>query len=138
MSTERVYYSDVNGIRVGNRELVFGERRYSPRNVASASIATERRRTWPGYLMMAVGGVLMGYAFINIDYTVAFAGVAGFLGGSFYIRRRRPTYALRLVTSKGPVLVVASKNKAFLDDIKTAVDRAIDAARTPRVERTEG
>ena len=138
MSTDRVYYSDVNGIRIGNRELVFGDRKWSPKNVGSATIATERRRAWPGYLMMIIGGVIMGYAIVNVDYSVAFMGVAGFLGGSFYIRRRRPTYALQLVTNKGPVLVVASKDKAFLEDIKKAIERALDETHMPKVESGEG
>jgi hypothetical protein len=132
MTNERVYYSDANGIRVGNREMVFGDKRYAPRNVTSSAIATERRRTWPGYMMMLAGAAIMGYAISQVDYSVAMLGVAAFLGGSFYIRRRRPTYALQLTTAKGPVLVVASKNKAFLDGIKGAVDKAIAAAQAPR------
>ena len=138
MTTDRVYYSDVNGIRIGNRELVFGDRKWSPKNVGSASIATERRRAWPGYMMMVIGAIIMGYAIVNIDYSFGFMGVAGFLGGSFYIRRRRPTYALQLVTSKGPVLVLASKDKPFLEDVKKAVDRALIESRSPKVESPEG
>jgi hypothetical protein len=57
------------------------------------------------------------------------AGAAGFMGGSFYFTRHKPRYAIRLTTTKGEFLVVASRKKPFLEEIKEALDRAMDLAR---------
>jgi hypothetical protein len=130
MTNERVFYSDSNGIRVGTIEMVFAKHRYGTRNVASASIETERRRRWPGIMMMVFGAAVLGFGLIVDAYQTSMMGAAAFAGGTFYFSRRKPTYGLRLNTAKGPVFVVASRNKWFLEQVKEAVDRSIDASRT--------
>ena len=134
MTTERIFYSDSNGIRIGTVEMVFAQHRYGTRNVVSASIEQAARRMWPGMTMMVIGGALLGAGYISGSYQAMMMGAAGFLGGSMYFSRRKPTYALRLITAKGPVLVVASKRRPFLDEIKTAVDRAIDTVKAVKFQ----
>jgi hypothetical protein len=129
MTTERIYYSDSNGIRIGTAELVFAKHRYGTRNVASVSIETAARRKWPGIMAMVIGAALLTAGYFSDAFQTMLLGAAAFLGGSMFFSRRKPTYGLRLMTAKGPVFVVASKRKVFLDEIKTAIDRAIDAAR---------
>jgi hypothetical protein len=128
MTTERIYYSDSNGIRIGNVEIVFASKRYGTRNVASASIETETRRKWPGMTMMVVGWALVAGGFWVDSFQTMLMGAAAALGGSMYFSRRKPTYALRLNTAKGSAFVLASRRKDFLEEVKAAVDKAIDAA----------
>lgn len=129
MTNERVFYSDSNGIRVGTAQMVFAKHRYRTRDVASASIETERRRRWPGITMMVLGAIVLGFGLTVDAYQTSMMGAAAFAGGTFYFSRRKPTYGLRLNTEKGPVFVVASRNKLFLEQVKEAVDRSIDISR---------
>lgn len=129
MTTERIFYSDANGIRIGTVEMAFGNKRYGTRNVSSAIIETQTRRRWPGLSMIFVGWALLAAGFLSDSFETMLLGAAAFLGGSMYFSRRKPTYGLRLDTGKGPVYVVASKRKLFLDEIKEAIDRSIDASR---------
>ncbi len=108
--------------------MEFAKKRYSTRDVSSASIDSESRRAWPGVSIMAVGIGLLLSGYIADSFQTMMMGSAAFLGGSMYFRRRKPTYGLRLHMTDGPVIVVASRRKAFLEEIKAAVDRAIDTA----------
>jgi hypothetical protein len=121
MTNERIFYSDSNGIRIGTTEMTFAAHKYGTRNVSSASIETESRRKWPGMMMMVIGWALLVGGFWADSFQTMMMGAAGFAGGSFY---------LRLNTGKGPVFVVASRRKEFLEQIKEAVDRSIDASRS--------
>jgi hypothetical protein len=130
MTNERIFYSDSNGIRIGTTEMTFAAHKYGTRNVSSASIETESRRKWPGIMIMVIGWALLVGGFWADSFQTMMMGAAGFAGGSFYFSRRKPTYGLRLNTRKGPVFVVASRRKEFLEQIKEAVDRSIDASRS--------
>ena len=129
MASERVFYSDVNGIRVGTHEAAFGDQKYGTRSIQVARIVTEQRRSWPGMLVMVLGWALIMGGYLSDSMDMMIAGAAGFLGGSFYFTRHKPRYAIRLTTTKGEFLVVASRKKPFLEEIKEALDRAMDAAR---------
>ena len=130
MASERIFYSDSNGIRIGTAEMTFADRKYGTRNVSSASIETEKRRKWPGIMVMAVGWALLVSGFWADSFQTMMMGAAGFAGGSFYFSRRKPTYGLRLNTATGSVFVVASRQKEFLEQLKEAVDRSVNASRT--------
>jgi hypothetical protein len=107
--------------------MEFANQKFGTRNVSSASIETENRRRWPGIMMMVVGAAILVAGFASGSSQTMLMGAAGFMGGSMYFTRRKPKYGLRLNTSKGPVFVLASRNKAFMDQVKEAVDRSIDA-----------
>jgi hypothetical protein len=132
MTSERVFYSDVNGIRAGTHEIAFGERKYGTRSISRAQIVTEQRRSWPGIIVMVIGWALIGGGYLNGSTDMMIAGAAGFLGGSFYFKRHKPRYAIRLSTTKGDFLVVASGNKPFLEEVLAAIHRAMDALRADR------
>ena len=128
MSSERTLYADANGVRIGTTQLVFGQHSYATRNVSSANVVTEERRRWPGSAMMGVGGVLLVIGFLSSPTLLLFGAVA-FASGSFYFSRRRPTYAVRIVTSQGAALVLASRQRAYVESVRGAIVRAIDEAR---------
>lgn len=130
MTSERVFYSDSNGIRIGTHEIAFGGEKYGTRSISVARIVTEQRRSWPGMLVMVFGWTLIVGGFISSSTDTMIAGAAGFAGGSFYFTRHKPRYAIRLSTTKGEFLVVASRKKPFLEEILTAIERAMETART--------
>ena len=127
MTSERVFYSDANGIRIGTQQVVFGDQRYGTRSISSASVVTESRRSWPGMMVMVIGGILLVFGFLTDTTQPMVMGAGGFAGGSFYFGRHKPRYAIRLVTSNGDFLVVASRRKPFLEEIKAALDRAMSS-----------
>ncbi|MDA1035292.1 MAG: DUF6232 family protein [Chloroflexi bacterium] len=133
MADERVFYSDANHIRVGTREAVFGNHKYGTRNIESVGIATQERRIWPGVMAFIAAGILITLGYVTNSTQWIFMGAASFTGGTFFFRRRKITYGVRIVTNKGPVLVLASKQKPYVDDVKLAIERAIEATRAEAV-----
>jgi len=133
MTDERVFYSDANHIRVGTRAAVFGNHKYGTRNIESVSIATEERRIWPGVLAIIGAAVLITIGYIGNSVQWVFMGAASFTGGTFFFRRRKATYGVRIVTNKGPALVLASRQKSYVDDVKFAIERAIEATQVEAV-----
>ena len=129
MADERVFYSDANHIRVGTRDAVFGNHKYGTRNIESVSIATQERRIWPGVMAFIAAGILIVIGYMTTSTQWVLMGAASFTGGTFFFKRRKHTYGVRIVTSKGPVLVLASKQKSYVDDVKFAIERAIEATR---------
>ncbi len=129
MADERVFYADANRNRIGTREAVFGNHKYGTRNIQSVSIATQERRIWPGVMAMIAAGILIAAGYITNSLQWVFMGAASFTGGTFFFRRRRPTYAVRIVTNKGSALVLATKQKHYVDQVKLAIERAIEATR---------
>lgn len=129
MADERVFYSDANRVRIGTREAVFGSHKYGTRNIQAVSIATQERRIWPGVFAYIGAGVLIVAGYVSNDVQWVFMGAASFTGGTFFFRRRKITYGVRLTTNKGVVLVLATKQKAYVDDVKLAIERAMEATR---------
>lgn len=133
MADERVFYSDANRVRIGTRDAVFGNHKYGTRNIQSVVIATQERRIWPGVMAFMAAGVLIVIGYITNSTQWVLMGAASFTGGTFFFKRRRPTYGVRIVTNKGPVLVLASKQKSYVDDVKFAIERAIEATQAEPV-----
>ena len=129
MSDERTYFANANGVRIGTSRLVFGSTAYATRNVTSASILREGPPMWPGYLVMAIGGVMFFYGLLA-GSVWGFIGVAGIMSGQFNLLRRRAklAYGIRIVTPKGPVIALASRNRTYIQQVTTAVLKAVAAA----------
>ena len=130
MTEERVFYADANGVRISASRLVFGSHTYATRNVSSAFFIEERGITWPAYLVIVGGLGLLAWGALGSPTW----GVVGFLGivsGLFNLSRkkRRRNYSIRLTTAKGPVLVLASRNRAYVDRIVPALHKAMALAR---------
>ena len=79
-------------------------------------------------MMMGIGAVLLGLALATDFGPFTVTGIVAFLSGSFYFRRKRPTFAVRIVTNKGPYLVVASKRKYYVEQVRVSIDKAIEEA----------
>ena len=116
---------------------MFGNHKYGTRNIESVSIATQERRIWPGMMAFIAAGILIATGYITNSVQWIFMGAASFTGGTFFFRRRKTTYGVRIVTNKGPILVLASKQKSYVDDVMFAIERAIEASH-PQVPQAEG
>ncbi len=124
MSSERVFYTDANGIRIGTAHAAFGERTYATRDIRSVSLARDRPTRWPGVLVLFLGtGVLVWGAMFNSTWMLV--GAAGAFSGSLYVRRRKTTYGVRVVTDDGPAIAFTSSNRRYVDQVVTAVRRAM-------------
>ena len=128
VTSERVFYADANGVSIGTGQAVFGEHAYATRNITSVSVVSSRRKEWPALVVMVIGWALIGFGFVFSTPGMMLVGGGGVLSGSLYFTRRRATFAVRIVTNKGPMLVLASKRRPYADQIRQAVDRAIEEA----------
>src|SRR5690606_23667631 len=125
---------DANGVRIGSVNAVFGRHRYSVRNSEAVSLAEERLVRWPAYLVVPVGLVCLFFRIFWRWPTSILIRAAGNLSGVLHLARKKPTYAARIITPKGPVLVVAAKDKAYVQRVIDALDRAIRDTQHPALD----
>jgi membrane-bound ClpP family serine protease len=130
MTSERVYYSDANGIRIGTEKAVFGKHTYTTRRIESVSIVRQTRWQTPGIIMMVLGVVLLPIGWFLGNSSVLLVGAVGFLSGTFYFRRKRPTFGVRIVTNRGSSFVLATFQKFYAEQVREAVLRAMEGTRT--------
>ena len=128
---ERIYYSDSNNVRIGAMTAVFGQYRYATRNIEALSLAEESVIRWPAYAVMLVGVVALVYGTLTGNTTWLLIGVAGIGSGLLNFARKKRTYALRIVTPKGPVLVLAAKDRAYVQRVLAGLERAVNDAQRP-------
>ena len=128
---ERILYSDANGVRIGTVNAVFGQHKYATRNIEAALLASEAVIRWPGYAVMAVGIAAGFYGLLGDNTTWLLIGVAGLASGTLNLARKKQNYAVRLFTPRGAVLVLASRDKAYIQTVVDAVHRAMEAAKAP-------
>ena len=135
MATE-VFHMDANGVRISVDRAVFANHTYATRNISSVAAIADRGVRWPGTFTMALGfGLLLGGFVFSHTFTMIL-GVGGVLSGSLNLSRKRVKYGLRIFTQRGPVYVLASQDKQYVDTVSTALQRAMSAARrTPRESR---
>ena len=131
MATD-VFHIDANGVRISARRAEFGEHAYAPRNITAVEPVEDKGRRWPGYMMLLIGFAALG-AGLALDQTTAMlVGGVAILSGSLNLRRKRPRYGIRIVTQRGPVYVLASRDKRYVEVVANALRRAVSASRERR------
>ncbi len=131
MATE-VFHMDANGVRISVDRAVFANHTYATRNISSVAAIADRGVRWPGTFTMALGFVLLLGGFVFSHTFTMILGVGGVLSGSLNLSRKRPKYGVRIFTQRGPVYVLASQDKQYVDTVSTALQRAMSAARKAR------
>ena len=131
MATD-VFHMDANGVRISVDRAVFANHTYATRNISGVAAIADRGVRWPGILTMALGfGLLIGGFVFSHTFTMIL-GVGGVLSGSLNLSRKRPKYGVRIVTQRGPVYVLASQDKQYVETVSTALQKAMSAARRAR------
>ena len=127
-----VFHIDANGVRISVDRAVFAEHAYATRNIQSVVTVTDKGIRWPGMTMLFVGFGLVAAGFaIGHTITLMFGAVA-ILSGSLNLARKRPKYGVRIVTQRGPVYVLASQDKPYVETVSAALRKAVDASRRRR------
>ena len=134
MATE-VFHIDANGVRISARRAEFGEHAYATRNISAVEPVEDKGRRWPGYMMLFIGFAALGAGFVIDQTTAMLIGAVAILSGSLNLGRKRPRYGVRIVTRKGPVYVLASRDKRYVEVVANALRRAVSAARDGRAGR---
>ena len=128
MATD-VFHMDANGVRISVDRAVFANHTYATRNISSVAAIADKGVRWPGIFTMVLGiGLLIGGFVFSHTFTLIL-GVGGVLSGSLNLSRKRPKYGLRIITQRGPVYVLASQDKQYVETVSTALQRAMSAAR---------
>jgi hypothetical protein len=127
-ATERTYYADANGLRVGNVNAVFGEHTYATKGLSAVSVVETRRLRWPAFLVIVVGTGAIIYGMLgNGVYMIV--GAAGLLSGTFNLKRKKPMFGVRIVTNGRVAFVLASPDKSYVEMVADATRKAISSAR---------
>ncbi len=128
MATD-VFHMDANGVRISVDRAVFANHTYATRNISGVAAIADKGVRWPGIFTMALGfGLLIGGFVFSHTFTMIL-GVGGVLSGSLNLSRKRPKYGVRIVTQRGPVYVLASQDKQYVETVSTALQKAMSAAR---------
>ena len=123
-----VFHIDANGVRISADRAVFGEHAYATRNIRSIVTVTDKGVRWPGMTMLFIGfGLVAAGLVIGHTITLMFGAVA-ILSGSLNLGRKRSKYGVRIVTQRGPVYVLASQDKPYVEIVSAALRKAVDAS----------
>ncbi len=137
MATD-VFHMDANGVRISVDRAVFANHTYATRNISSVAAIADKGVRWPGIFTMVLGiGLLIGGFVFSHTFTLIL-GVGGVLSGSLNLSRKRPKYGLRIITQRGPVYVLASQDKQYVETVSTALQKAMSAARRARPSPADG
>ena len=131
MPTE-VFHMDANGVRISAQRAVFAEHTYAPRNIRSVDRVEDQGVRWPGRFTLFLGFAIIGAGFL-LQYTlVVLVGAVGVMSGSLNLARKRSRYGIRITTQRGPVYVLASRDKRYVEVVADALLRAVSAAHRTR------
>ena len=136
MATD-VFHMDANGVRISIDRAGFGEHVYATRNITNVESIQDSGRRWPGKMMTVLGLGLAVVGFVMDSTIVMMMGGASVLSGSLNLSRKRPKFGIRITTQRGPVYVLASQDKRYVEVVATALRYAISAARRTTEQRHE-
>ncbi len=128
MTTE-VFHMDANGVHISVDRAVFADHKYATRNISAVSTVMDRGNRWPGRITLGIAFVLITAGFVIDSMPVMFLGAAAVLSGSLNLARKKSQYGLRIRTQRGPVYVLASSDKHYVEIVSGALQRAMSDAR---------
>ena len=136
MPTE-VFHMDANGVRISARRAVFGEHAYAPRNIRSVDRIEDKGVRWPGTFTLFLGVAVIAVGFAVQHTITVMIGAVAVLSGSLNLARKKPRYGIRVTTQRGPVYVLASRDRRYVEVVSNALLRAVSAAHQSREEARE-
>ena len=123
---------DANGVRISAQRAVFAEHAYAPRNIRSVDRVEDKGIRWPGMGMLFLGFGIM-IAGLILQHTITLmVGAVAVMSGSLNLARKKPRYGIRITTQRGPVYVLASRDKRYVEVVSDALLRAISVAHQGR------
>lgn len=131
MATE-VFHMDANGVHITQRRAVFGEHAYAPRNIQSVDRIEDGGVRWPGRFTLLLGFAIIGVGFLLQQTLVVLVGAVAVMSGSLNLARKRSRFGIRIMTQRGPVYVLASRDKRYVEVVADALLRAISVAHQSR------
>lgn len=128
---------DANGVRISAQRAVFAEHAYAPRNIRSVDRVEDKGIRWPGMGMLFLGFGIM-IAGLILQHTITLmVGAVAVMSGSLNLARKKPRYGIRITTQRGPVYVLASRDKRYVEVVSDALLRAVSVAHQGRGPRDE-
>ncbi|MDE2836923.1 MAG: DUF6232 family protein [Chloroflexota bacterium] len=136
MATD-VFHMDANGVRISAHRSVFGEHTYATRNIQSVDRVEDKGVRWPGMGTLFIGLVIVAVGFVLQHTITLMIGAVAVLSGSLNLSRKRPRYGIRITTQRGPVYVLASRDKRYVELVADALLRAVSVAHRGRTTERE-
>ena len=131
MATD-VFHMDANGVRISAHRSVFGEHTYATRNIQSVDRVEDKGVRWPGMGTLFIGLVIVVVGLVLQHTITLMIGAVAVLSGSLNLSRKRPRYGIRITTQRGPVYVLASRDKRYVEVVAEALLRAVSVAHRTR------
>ena len=127
MATD-VFHIDANGVRISAQRAVFGEHTYATRNIQRVERIEDKGIRWPGTGTLFIGFASIAAGLIMGSTVALIIGAVAVLSGSLNLARKRSKYGVRITTHRGPVYVLASADKRYVEVVADALLRAVSAA----------
>ena len=124
MATE-VFHIDSNGIRISQESAIFGEHEYLIKNIDYVSTVEDKPKRWPGRATQGIGMGLLVLGFVIEQTAGVMLGAVALLSGSINLSKKHSRFGVRLETKRGPVFVLASPDKQYVETVSNAMHAAL-------------
>jgi len=124
MADEVIYYSDDKGIKITNKQAIFGKKSYELRTIISIRVTKNPSSPKIPILLVVCGAILIVMNIVRFHIIEVFFGIL-FLIFGIYDLLAKPTYMIKLLQTKGEYVPISSRDKERIEQITDALEAAI-------------
>lgn len=127
-SKETIYYQDTS-VTVSNKRAILGGNTYPVRNITSVSMGNVAPGGTALIMILIIAGLILAFVGFGLaqfgSYLILGVGIALIVAGLAIMVINRPSYAVRIGSASGETNALVSKEKAYIQAVVDALNRAI-------------
>lgn len=135
MTDEVLYYSDDKGVKITNKQAIFGKKFYELGSINSIRVTKNPSSPKTPILLVVFGAIFIIIGTVRFHIIEVFFGIL-FLIFGIYCLLAKPTYMIKLLHTKGEYVPILSRDKERIEQITDALEAAI--ATGSKFERKDG
>jgi membrane-bound ClpP family serine protease len=114
MTDEVLYYSDDKGIKITNKQAIFGKKSYELRSINSIRVTKNPKNPKIPILLVVFGTIFIIIDTVRFHIFELFIGIFSFVFGIIDLLAK-PTYMIKLLHTKGEYVPILSRDKERIE-----------------------
>ena len=124
MADEVLYYSDDKGVKITNKQAIFGKKSYELRSIISIRVTKNPSSPKIPILFVVGGAIFIIMNIVRFHIIEIFFGIFFLVVGIIDLLAK-PTYMIKLLHTKGEYGPISSRDKERIEQIADALEAAI-------------